>query len=87
MIQSCFQAGSRLIHLRPPIDVEDEQYAVEAILDHHNVGRFRYGGFLGQGDIDAEMGRVYWRRKGVTIRWHIKWRQKPKDVTKSETET
>jgi len=39
MIQSCFQAGSRLIHLRPPIDVEDEQYAVEAILDHHNVGR------------------------------------------------
>lgn len=55
----------------PPIDVEDEQYAVEAILAHRKVGRSRQflvhwegysemeDSWVKEGDIDAEMVRVY----------------------------
>jgi len=55
----------------PPIDAEDEQYAVEAILDHRKVGRscqflVHWEGYsdtedswVKEGDIDAEMVRVY----------------------------
>jgi len=55
----------------PPIDVEDEQYAVEAILDHRKVGRSRQflvhwegysdteDSWVKEKDIDAEMVRVY----------------------------
>ena len=55
----------------PPIDAEDEQYAVEAILDHRKVGRSRQflvhwegysdteDSWVKEGDIDAEMVRVY----------------------------
>ena len=55
----------------PPIDAEDEQYAVEAILDHHEVGRSRQllvhwegysdteDSWVKEGDIDTEMVRAY----------------------------
>jgi len=55
----------------PPIDAEDGQYAVEAILDHRKVGRSRQflvhwegysdteDSWVKEGDIDAEMVRVY----------------------------
>jgi RNase H-like domain found in reverse transcriptase/Reverse transcriptase (RNA-dependent DNA polymerase)/Integrase zinc binding domain/Chromo (CHRromatin Organisation MOdifier) domain/Retroviral aspartyl protease/Zinc knuckle len=55
----------------PPIDAEDEQYAVEAILDHRKVGRSRQflvhwegysdteDSWVKEGDIDAEMVQIY----------------------------
>ena len=55
----------------PPIDADDEQYAVEAILDHRHVGRacqflVHWEGYsdtedswVKEGDIDAEMVRAY----------------------------
>ena len=55
----------------PPIDADDEQYAVEAILDHRQVGRTRQflvhwegyseteDSWIKEGDIDAEMVRAY----------------------------
>jgi len=55
----------------PPVDADDEQYTVEAILDHRKVGRSRHflvhwegysdteDSWVKEGDIDAEMVRVY----------------------------
>jgi len=55
----------------PPIDVDDEQYAVEAILDHRKVGRSRQflvhwegysdmeDSWVKERDIDREMVRAY----------------------------
>ena len=55
----------------PPIDAEDEQYAVEAILDHRKVGRSRQflvhwegysnteDSWVKERDIDVEMVRAY----------------------------
>ena len=55
----------------PPVDAEDEQYTVEAILDHRKVGRSRQflvhwegysdteDSWVKERDIDAEMVRAY----------------------------
>jgi len=55
----------------PAVDAEDEQYAVEAILDHRKVGRSRQflvrwegcsdleDSWVKEGDIDGEMVRAY----------------------------
>ena len=60
----------------PPIDVDDEQYAVEAILDHRKIGRSRqflvhWDGYsdiedswVKERDIDREMVRAYFEMLG-----------------------
>ena len=61
----------------PPIDAEDKQYAVEAILDHRKVGRSRQflvhwegysdteDSWVKERDIDAEMVRAYFEGLGT----------------------